>query len=50
MSRFIEVPARLLPPETLTALRDAFVPRPGPDPTETRRGMNAWVAPLHQRH
>ena len=33
MSRFIEVPARMLPPETLTALLEAFVTRQGYDTT-----------------
>ncbi|MGO1887903.1 MAG: YheU family protein, partial [Halomonadaceae bacterium] len=35
MSRFIEVPARMLPPDTLNALLEAFVTRQGYDTTDT---------------
>ncbi len=49
MSRFIEVPARMLPPETLTALLEAFVTRQGYDTTDTGEGMSGWVAELKQQ-
>jgi len=49
MSRFIEVPARMLPPETLTALLEAFVTRQGYDTTDTGEGMSGWVAELRQQ-
>jgi len=49
MSRFIEVPARMLPPETLTALLEAFVTRQGYDTTDTGEGMRGWVAELKRQ-
>ncbi|MCL7930215.1 YheU family protein [Halomonas llamarensis] len=49
MSRFIEVPARMLPPETLEALLEAFVTRQGYDTTDTGEGMRGWVAELKQQ-
>ncbi|MDR5899161.1 YheU family protein [Halomonas vilamensis] len=49
MSRFIEVPARMLPSETLDALLEAFVTRQGYDTTDTGAGMRGWVAELKQQ-
>ncbi|WP_416138093.1 YheU family protein [Halomonas sp. HK25] len=47
--RFIEVPWRMLPPETLDALLEAFVTRQGYDTTDTDEGMNGWVAQLRHQ-
>lgn len=44
--RFIEVPYRMLPGETLDALLEAFVTRQGYDTTDTTDGMRGWVAQL----
>ena len=44
--RFIEVPYRMLPGETLDALLEAFVTRQGYDTTDTGEGMHGWVAQL----
>ena len=44
--RFIEVPYRMLPPETLDALLEAFVTRQGYDTTDTSDGMRGWVGQL----
>jgi uncharacterized protein len=44
--RFIEIPHRLLPPETLDALLEAFVTRQGYDTTDTGEGMRGWVGEL----
>ncbi|PRY65169.1 hypothetical protein B0H98_103112 [Vreelandella songnenensis] len=49
MSRFIEVPARMLPPETLNALLEAFVTRQGYDTTDTGTGMAGWVEELKKQ-
>ncbi|RUR53023.1 YheU family protein [Vreelandella populi] len=49
MSRFIEVPARMLPPETLNALLEAFVTRQGYDTTDTGEGMAGWVEELKKQ-
>lgn len=49
MSRFIEVPARMLPPETLDALLEAFVTRQGYDTTDTGEGMKGWVEELKKQ-
>ncbi|UYF99132.1 MULTISPECIES: YheU family protein [unclassified Halomonas] len=50
MSRFIEVPARMLPPETLNALLEAFVTRQGYDTTDTSgEGMHGWVVELKRQ-
>ncbi|MBZ5487231.1 YheU family protein [Halomonas aquamarina] len=49
MSRFIEVPARMLPPETLNALLEAFVTRQGYDTTDTGAGMAGWVEELKKQ-
>ncbi|QEM83055.1 YheU family protein [Halomonas binhaiensis] len=46
MSRFIEVPYRMLPAETLDALLETFVTRQGYDTTDTGSGMRGWVAQL----
>lgn len=47
MSRFIEIPPRMLPPETLNALLEAFVTRQGYDTTDTTgEGMHGWVVEL----
>ena len=47
--RFIEVPYRMLPGETLDALLEAFVTRQGYDTTDTGEGMRGWVAGLNGR-
>jgi uncharacterized protein YheU (UPF0270 family) len=44
--RFIEVPWRMLPAETLDALLEAFVTRQGYDTTDTGEGMRGWVGEL----
>ncbi|WNK19488.1 YheU family protein [Halomonas piscis] len=47
MSRFIEVPARMLPADTLNALLESFVTRQGYDTTDTTgAGMAGWVEEL----
>ncbi|WP_163558032.1 YheU family protein [Halomonas sp. NO4] len=47
--RFIEVPYRMLPGETLDALLEAFVTRQGYDTTDTGAGMRGWVAELKRQ-
>ncbi|QOR37605.1 YheU family protein [Billgrantia diversa] len=47
--RFIEVPYRMLPGETLDSLLEAFVTRQGYDTTDTGEGMRGWVAQLKQQ-
>lgn len=47
--RFIEVPHRMLPGETLDALLEAFVTRQGYDTTDTGEGMRGWVAELKRQ-
>lgn len=47
--RFIEVPHRMLPGETLDALLEAFVTRQGYDTTDTGEGMRGWVAELRRQ-
>ena len=47
--RFIEVPYRMLPGETLDALLEAFVTRQGYDTTDTGAGMRGWVSELKQQ-
>nr|WP_298250275.1 YheU family protein [uncultured Halomonas sp.] len=47
--RFIEVPHRMLPGETLDALLEAFVTRQGCDTTDTGEGMRGWVAELRRQ-
>jgi uncharacterized protein YheU (UPF0270 family) len=44
--RFVEVPHRMLPAETLDALLEAFVTRQGYDTTDTGEGMRGWVSQL----
>ncbi|MBN8411746.1 YheU family protein [Halomonas litopenaei] len=46
MSRFVEVPYRMLPGETLDALLESFVTRQGYDTTDTGEGMHGWVKQL----
>nr|WP_298414847.1 YheU family protein [uncultured Halomonas sp.] len=46
MSRFVEVPYRMLPGETLDALLETFVTRQGYDTTDTGEGMSGWVKDL----
>ncbi|MBY6209622.1 MULTISPECIES: YheU family protein [Halomonas] len=46
MSRFVEVPYRMLPRETLDALLESFVTRQGYDTTDTGEGMHGWVKQL----
>ncbi|MDR5866766.1 YheU family protein [Halomonas koreensis] len=47
--RFIEVPYRMLPGETLDGLLEAFVTRQGYDTTDTGEGMGGWVAELKRQ-
>ena len=47
--RFIEVPYRMLPAETLEALLEAFVTRQGYDTSDTGEGMRGWVGELRQQ-
>lgn len=47
--RFIEVPYRMLPGETLDALLEAFVTRQGYDTTDTGEGMCGWVGQLKRQ-
>jgi uncharacterized protein YheU (UPF0270 family) len=47
--RFVEVPHRMLPPETLDALLETFVTRQGYDTTDTGEGMHGWVAELKRQ-
>ncbi|MGC3872797.1 YheU family protein [Halomonas sp. GXIMD04776] len=49
MSRFVEVPYRMLPGETLDALLETFVTRQGYDTTDTGEGMSGWVAELKRQ-
>ncbi|MCK0751571.1 MULTISPECIES: YheU family protein [Chromohalobacter] len=44
--RFIEVPYRMLPADTLDALLEGFVTREGYDTTDEGEGMPAWVREL----
>ncbi|MFB9145618.1 YheU family protein [Halomonas alkalicola] len=47
--RFIEVPYRMLPAETLEALLEAFVTRQGYDTSDTGEGMRGWVGELRRQ-
>ncbi|TDX29868.1 hypothetical protein DFO67_106106 [Modicisalibacter xianhensis] len=47
--RFVEVPYRMLPGETLDALLETFVTRQGYDTTDTGEGMRGWVAGLKRQ-
>ncbi|GGY07444.1 hypothetical protein GCM10007160_38660 [Litchfieldella qijiaojingensis] len=47
--RFVEVPYRMLPGETLNALLEVFVTRQGYDTTDTGEGMRGWVAQLKRQ-
>ncbi|PMR76082.1 YheU family protein [Billgrantia endophytica] len=47
--RFIEVPYRMLPPDTLEALLESFVTRQGYDTTDTGEGMKGWVGELSKQ-
>lgn len=47
--RFVEVPYRMLPGETLDALLEGFVTRQGYDTTDTGAGMPGWVAELKRQ-
>ncbi|SDJ16064.1 YheU family protein [Billgrantia gudaonensis] len=47
--RFVEVPYRMLPGETLNALLETFVTRQGYDTTDTGAGMRGWVADLERQ-
>lgn len=46
MSRFIEVPHRMLPAETRAALLETFVTRQGYDTTDIATDMHDWVRDL----
>ncbi|XKE44936.1 YheU family protein [Halomonas organivorans] len=47
--RFIEVPYRMLPGDTLDGLLEAFVTRQGYDTADTGAGMEGWVAELKRQ-
>ncbi|WP_275286285.1 YheU family protein [Halomonas elongata] len=47
--RFIEVPYRMLPGETLDGLLEAFVTRQGYDTSDTEQGMTGWTAQLKRQ-
>ncbi|AXY42018.1 MULTISPECIES: YheU family protein [unclassified Halomonas] len=47
--RFIEVPYRMLPAETLEALLEVFVTRQGYDTSDTGEGMRGWVGELRRQ-
>ncbi|ABE58063.1 MULTISPECIES: YheU family protein [Chromohalobacter] len=47
--RFIEVPYRMLPADTLDALLEGFVTREGYDTTDEGEGMTAWVRELKRQ-
>lgn len=47
--RFVEVPYRMLPGETLDALLETFVTRQGYDTTDTGEGMRGWVSELKRQ-
>ncbi len=47
--RFLEVPYRMLPGETLDALLEAFVTREGYDTTDTGEGMDGWVVEVKRQ-
>lgn len=44
--RFIEIPHRMLPAETLDALLETFVTRQGYDTTDVATDMHDWVRDL----
>ena len=47
--RFIEVPHRMLPAETLDALLETFVTRQGYDTTDVATDMHDWVRDLKRQ-
>ncbi|WP_110708117.1 YheU family protein [Salinicola sp. CR57] len=47
--RFIEIPHRMLPAETLDALLETFVTRQGYDTTEVATDMHDWVRDLKRQ-
>ncbi|SEM03891.1 YheU family protein [Halomonas caseinilytica] len=47
--RFIEVPYRMLPADTLDALLEAFVTRQGYDTSDTEQGMTGWTTQLKRQ-
>ncbi|GAB2779931.1 hypothetical protein GCM10027040_02450 [Halomonas shantousis] len=47
--RFVEIPYRMLPEETLEALLEAFVTRQGYDTTDIGEGMRGWVSQLRRQ-
>ncbi|WP_106419504.1 YheU family protein [Salinicola tamaricis] len=49
MSRFVEVPHRMLPAQTLDALLETFVTRQGYDTTDVASDMHDWVRELRRQ-
>ncbi|GHB20757.1 YheU family protein [Salinicola rhizosphaerae] len=49
MSRFVEIPPRMLPSETLDALLQVFVTRQGYDTTDVATDMHDWVRDLKRQ-
>ncbi|MDH4574132.1 YheU family protein [Salinicola acroporae] len=47
--RFIEIPHRMLPAETLDALLETFVTRQGYDTTDVATDMHDWVRDLKRQ-
>ncbi|WP_110648092.1 YheU family protein [Salinicola peritrichatus] len=47
--RFVEVPHRMLPAETLDALLETFVTRQGYDTTDVATDMHDWVRDLKRQ-
>lgn len=47
--RFVEIPYRMLPGDTLDALLEIFVTRQGYDTTDTGDGMRGWVTELKRQ-
>ena len=47
--RFIQVPHRMLPAETLDALLETFVTRQGYDTTDVATDMHDWVRDLKRQ-
>lgn len=47
--RFVEVPHRMLPAETLDALLETFVTRQGYDTTDVASDMHDWVRDLKRQ-
>lgn len=47
--RFVEVPPRMLPADTLQRLLEEFVTRQGYDTADTGEGMSGWIVQLRRQ-